>query len=114
VLAQARHIRKMFGIPPSGGGFTSWIESRPQPPITRHAPRALCLCRLDCARFSHESFNKGTALAEITRRLGLSPEAVFAAGDQLNDLPMLSRQVQPPSNVVPSPRGLRSAGKCDP
>jgi len=40
----------------------------------------------------HEAFNKGTALAAITRRLGLTPEAVFAAGDQLNDLPMLSRR----------------------
>jgi hypothetical protein len=43
------------------------------------------------ARFSHRAYNKGTALAEITRRLGLSREAVFAAGDHLNDLPMLSR-----------------------
>src|SRR5207253_1887653 len=43
------------------------------------------------ARFSHEAYNKGTALAEVSRRLGLGPEAVFAAGDHLNDLPMLSR-----------------------
>jgi hydroxymethylpyrimidine pyrophosphatase-like HAD family hydrolase len=56
------------------------------------------------ARFSHEAFNKGTALAEITRRLGLSPEVVFAAGDWLNDLPMLSRRyarwLAAPSNAV--------------
>jgi len=44
------------------------------------------------ARFSHSSYNKGTALAELTRRLGLSPENVFAVGDHLNDLPMLSRK----------------------
>src|SRR6266496_1332122 len=43
------------------------------------------------ARFSHEAYNKGTALAELTRRLGLDSETVFAAGDHLNDLPMLSR-----------------------
>ena len=43
------------------------------------------------ARFSHEAYNKGTALAELTRRLGLDSESVFAAGDHLNDLPMLSR-----------------------
>ena len=56
------------------------------------------------ARFSHEAFNKGTALAEITRRLGLSPEVAFAAGDWLNDLPMLSRRyarwLATPSNAV--------------
>src|SRR5438034_9222222 len=33
------------------------------------------------ARFSHKAFNKGTALAEVSRRLGLGPETVFAAGD---------------------------------
>jgi hydroxymethylpyrimidine pyrophosphatase-like HAD family hydrolase len=65
----------------------------------------LTLVRNDVyARFSHEAFNKGTALAEITRRLGLSPEAVFAAGDQLNDLPMLSRRyarwLAAPGNAV--------------
>ena len=65
----------------------------------------LALVRNDVyARFSHEAFNKGTALAELTRRLGLDREAVFAAGDQLNDLPMLSRKyarwLAAPSNAV--------------
>jgi hydroxymethylpyrimidine pyrophosphatase-like HAD family hydrolase len=65
----------------------------------------LTLVRNDVyARFCHEAFNKGTALAEITRWLGLSPEAVFAAGDQLNDLPMLSRRyarwLTAPGNAV--------------
>jgi len=65
----------------------------------------LALVRNDVyARFSHEAFNKGTALAELTRRLGLRREAVFAAGDQLNDLPMLSRRyawwLAAPSNAV--------------
>jgi hypothetical protein len=65
----------------------------------------LALVRNDVyARFSHEAFNKGTALAELTRRLGLSRETVFAAGDQLNDLPMLSRQyarwLAAPSNAI--------------
>jgi hypothetical protein len=41
------------------------------------------------ARFSHTSFNKGTALAEIARQLGIAREHVFAAGDHLNDIPML-------------------------
>ena len=56
------------------------------------------------ARFGHEAFNKGTSLAEITRRLGLNPEVVFAAGDWLNDLPMLSRRyarwLAAPDNAV--------------
>jgi hydroxymethylpyrimidine pyrophosphatase-like HAD family hydrolase len=56
------------------------------------------------ARFGHEAFNKGTSLAEITRRLDLSPEVVFAAGDWLNDLPMLSlryaRWLAAPDNAV--------------
>ena len=43
------------------------------------------------ARFSHVGYNKGTALAEVGRRLGISPAQVFAAGDHSNDLPMLSR-----------------------
>jgi hydroxymethylpyrimidine pyrophosphatase-like HAD family hydrolase len=65
----------------------------------------LVLVRNDVyARFSHAAFNKGTALAEITRRLDLSAEAVFAAGDQLNDLPMLSRRyarwLAAPANAV--------------
>ncbi len=57
------------------------------------------------ARFSHSAFNKGTALAEISRRLGISAENIFASGDHLNDLPMLStkyaRHLAVPSNAVP-------------
>jgi HAD superfamily hydrolase (TIGR01484 family) len=56
------------------------------------------------ARLSHEAYNKGTALAELTRRLGISSKEVFAAGDHLNDLPMLSTQyarfLGAPSNAV--------------
>ena len=56
------------------------------------------------ARFSHVAFNKGTALAEITRRLGLRRAQVFAAGDHLNDLPMLSnryaRCLAAPANAI--------------
>lgn len=53
----------------------------------------LALMRNDVyARFSHESYNKGTALQELSRRLGISAENVFAAGDHLNDLPMLDRK----------------------
>jgi HAD superfamily hydrolase (TIGR01484 family) len=44
------------------------------------------------SRFCHEAYNKGTALAEIAGQLGLTAAETFAAGDHLNDLPMLSRQ----------------------
>jgi len=57
------------------------------------------------ARFSHVAYNKGTALAEITRLLGLTKEEVFVAGDHLNDLPMLVREfahyIATPANAVP-------------
>lgn len=57
------------------------------------------------ARFSHEGYNKGTALGEIARQLGVPREWIFAAGDHLNDLPMLSGQfagcVAAPDNAVP-------------
>ena len=56
------------------------------------------------ARFSHEAYSKGTALSEIARRLGVSRDHVLAAGDHLNDLPMLSREharwLVAPSNAV--------------
>jgi HAD superfamily hydrolase (TIGR01484 family) len=44
------------------------------------------------ARFSHAAFNKGTALAEIARLLGVTAEETLAAGDHFNDLPMLSTE----------------------
>ncbi|MDB6031840.1 MAG: Haloacid dehalogenase domain protein hydrolase type 3 [Verrucomicrobiales bacterium] len=57
------------------------------------------------ARFSHVAYNKGTALAEIGRQLGISKEHTLAAGDHLNDLPMLNvnfaRCLVAPDNAVP-------------
>jgi HAD superfamily hydrolase (TIGR01484 family) len=56
------------------------------------------------ARFCHVAYNKGSALGEIARQLGVPREEVFAAGDHLNDLPMLSadysRFVVAPDNAV--------------
>jgi len=56
------------------------------------------------ARFSHVSYNKGTALTYLAGRLGFGAERVFVAGDHLNDLPMLTREVARwvacPSNAV--------------
>jgi len=57
------------------------------------------------ARFSHVAYNKGTALGEIARQLSVAREEILAAGDHLNDLPMLSgefaRCVVAPDNAVP-------------
>ena len=71
----------------------------------RRFPR-LTIVRNDVyARLAHVNFNKGTALAEICRQLGVRAEHVLAAGDHLNDLPMLSREfarwLVAPSNAVP-------------
>jgi hydroxymethylpyrimidine pyrophosphatase-like HAD family hydrolase len=56
------------------------------------------------ARFSHQAYNKGAALGEVARYLGLEPGWVFAVGDHLNDLPMLSRKyahfLAAPANAV--------------
>jgi HAD superfamily hydrolase (TIGR01484 family) len=76
----------------------------------------LMLVRNDVyARFSHETFNKGTALAELTRRLGLDSSQVFAAGDHLNDLPMLRRcyaqfLAAPANAVAPVVAAVRREG----
>jgi len=57
------------------------------------------------ARFSHAGYNKGSALGEIARQLGIARDHVLAAGDHLNDLSMLSgdyaRCVVAPDNAVP-------------
>ena len=57
------------------------------------------------ARFSHARYNKGSAMGEIARRLGIPREHVFAVGDHLNDLPMLCGDyaacVAAPDNAVP-------------
>lgn len=56
-------------------------------------------------RFTHRSFDKGTALQELSRHLGLTPDQVFAAGDNFNDLPMLRREIAhhlvAPANSLP-------------
>lgn len=57
------------------------------------------------ARFSNTAFNKGTALAELARLLGVTVEETFAAGDHYNDIPMLSskcaRYIVCPDNAIP-------------
>lgn len=59
-------------------------------------------------RLSHAAYNKGAALRELSRRLGFGAGSVLAAGDHLNDLPMLTpecaRWLVVPSNAVPQVR----------
>ena len=67
----------------------------------------LTLMRNDVyARFCHSAYNKGTALAELGRHLGIGPESILAAGDHMNDLPMLQRRfahyLVSPQNAIPS------------
>ena len=56
-------------------------------------------------RLSHQSYSKGTALAEIQRLSGITPSETFAAGDHLNDLSMLipsvARWLATPANGLP-------------
>lgn len=56
-------------------------------------------------RLSHRDYSKGTALQEIQRQLGLTAAQTLAAGDHLNDLPMLRREVAEwlvtPANGLP-------------
>jgi hydroxymethylpyrimidine pyrophosphatase-like HAD family hydrolase len=62
------------------------------------------------ARFSHEAYSKGTALSEVARLVGATSEEVLAAGDHLNDMPMLSREharwLVAPSNSIPEVKEL--------
>lgn len=85
---------------------------------------SLALTRNDVyARFSHVDFNKGTALTEVARLLQASPPEIFAAGDHLNDLPMLSRRhahylacpvnaIEPVKQIVLAEQGHVSALPC--
>ena len=61
-------------------------------------------------RFSHINYNKGTALGELGRVLGVPPEHVFAGGDNFNDLAMLdgtyARAVACLGNAVPDVKAL--------
>lgn len=62
------------------------------------------------ARFSHVRYNKGTALAEVGRLLSIAADQTLAAGDHLNDIPMLSldhaRFLVAPDNAIPKVKEL--------
>lgn len=62
------------------------------------------------ARFSHVAYSKGSALTEIARRLGIAATGIVAAGDHLNDLPMLRKEIAEhlvaPANAVPQVKSI--------
>lgn len=66
-------------------------------------------------RFAHAAYDKGTALREIARRLNVGPEGIVAAGDHLNDLPMLKPDIAkwlitPANGIPPVQEAIRAAG----
>jgi HAD superfamily hydrolase (TIGR01484 family) len=66
-------------------------------------------------RFCHADYHKGTALAELSRLLGIPREQIFAAGDHHNDVSMLDGQFAQypacPGNAIPEVKeAVRSAG----
>jgi len=56
-------------------------------------------------RFAHMDYHKGSCLALIQAESGIGPEHTIAAGDNLNDLPMLRRRYAHhlicPANALP-------------
>ena len=65
--------------------------------------------------FCHADYDKGTALAELGRLIGVGADGTFAIGDHQNDLPMLTgvhaRQVACPANSIDEvKRTVRAAG----
>jgi HAD superfamily hydrolase (TIGR01484 family) len=130
---EAAHRRLFHRVRPDVARLTEWIKARfhatiyedhysPFCLIAGNNPEAdvihaylveycteipeLTVVRNDVyARFSHADYNKGTALGEISRRLGATPDRIVAVGDHLNDLPMLSTRYAKwliaPGNAVP-------------
>ncbi len=63
----------------------------------------------------HADYDKGTALGELGRLLGVGPEGTFAIGDHQNDLPMLNgvhaHHVACPANAIETVKAtVRAAG----
>ena len=130
--SRAAHRALFERIRPDLPGLHAWIGAHRQATVYQDAYSPFCVIAQDnaemdaiqlfleeyCARagglaavrndiycrFSHIDFNKGTALGEIARQLGLAPAQVLAAGDHYNDLPMLSLRhagcLVAPSNAI--------------
>ncbi|HEY0791707.1 MAG TPA: HAD family hydrolase [Chthoniobacterales bacterium] len=64
-------------------------------------------------RFCHADYDKGSVLRELQRVLGIGPSETFVAGDNFNDLPMLTRTcghwLACPANSVPEVKSAVTA-----
>lgn len=73
--------------------------------FTESVPEVVAVRNDVYSRLSHRDYSKGTALGEIQRLTGRTAAETFAAGDHLNDLPMLqpqfARWIATPSNGLP-------------
>ncbi len=131
--ACARAHAELFArVRPAVAELTEWVNSRFRATVYEDAYSPFCLIagnngdadviheRLNAfcarfpqltvvrndvyARFSHVTYNKGTALGELTRYHDWVAGDVFAAGDHLNDLPMLNsnyaRWLAAPQNAI--------------
>jgi hydroxymethylpyrimidine pyrophosphatase-like HAD family hydrolase len=65
-------------------------------------------------RFCHKDYHKGSSLQALAKHLGIETDAIFAVGDQHNDLPMLHPSIAGmlacPSNSIPEVVGAVEAG----
>jgi hydroxymethylpyrimidine pyrophosphatase-like HAD family hydrolase len=140
---QRAHAELFTQLRPHVAGLVEWVEARFKATLYSDAHSPFCMiagnngdanaiqayfeefCRTIpklafvrndvYARFCHADFNKGTALAEITRRVGLQTSSVFAVGDWLNDLPMLDMRfahflAAPENAIEPVKAALRVQG----
>lgn len=82
--------------------------------FARSVPR-LAVVRNDVyIRLAHDTYDKGSALAELGRHFGFGPEHILAAGDHYNDLPMLdprrAKWLVAPANAIPEVQAKVRAG----
>jgi len=61
-------------------------------PLLQNWPNLVAVRNSIYFRFSHKFYHKGACLEAIANGLGILPQQIMAAGDHLNDLPMLERR----------------------
>ncbi|BDS05121.1 hypothetical protein NT6N_01610 [Oceaniferula spumae] len=68
--------------------ITQWLNQHlPDAPLLGYQRNGIYM------RFSHTQYHKGSALAEVGKLTGISPQNTFAIGDSHNDLDMLDLSV---------------------
>lgn len=87
------------GNNPDADKIVAYVEN-----YCRRIPKLTVMRNDVYARLSHTDFNKGSVVSEVARRLNLTAEQIFAAGDHYNDLPMLqasrARWLAAPENAM--------------